>query len=67
MKYRGKINIETIEEEITNPTLEIKTVFLEVIFKGDNGLKHSRQIEVSLDTINLDEAIKSNEILKQFS
>jgi len=61
MKYTGAIQIEE-ELELTNPT-----AYVEAIFTDDNGHKHSRLMKVDLTTVDVDTAVESNEILKQFS
>jgi hypothetical protein len=53
MKYKGTIQIESIEKELTNPTLEIKDTYIECIFTDENGDKHSRLIKEGDEILNL--------------
>lgn len=65
MKYEGKLKIEE-GLELTNPSLEIVSVFVEGLFTDENGDKHSRFMKVDLKSTNLYAASASNEILKKF-
>ena len=58
-----------IEEEliVKENILEIRSAHIECIFEDEKGNKHSRLMLVDLSTVNLVEAQKSNEFLKQIT
>ena len=66
MKATGIIEIEK-DLFIENPELELSSAYVEAIFTDENGFKQSRLMKVDLNSVILESAIESNEILKQFS
>jgi hypothetical protein len=73
MKAIGKIQInEVVNEatELTNPTLEVKNIYLECLFTDEvTGQQHSRMILLEADKENklIKDAIKLNTLLNQFN
>jgi hypothetical protein len=64
MEANEQIQIE--EGLIVESINEIKQAYLEVIFLDSENHKHSRFMKVDLSTVNIEEAIESNDILKVF-
>ncbi len=68
MKHEGIIKIEDIDKDLVNPTLEVKSVYVECLFTCEKtGNKYSRFIAVDLNTLDLIKAIESNKTLCQFA
>jgi len=57
-----------IEEGLTvkENVIEYKSAFIECIFEDEDGNKHSRLMQIDLDSVNLVDAKESNELLNVF-
>lgn len=70
MKATGKIQIEEIEQGLIldNPTLEVKSVYIEVVFTDDKGKQHSRMqlLDVDVSDKLIKDSMKNHKLLKQF-
>lgn len=69
MKATGKIIIEE-GLELNNPTLDVKSIYVECLFTDENGNKHNRLIELDVDLSVLGNELKGsferNETINKF-
>lgn len=73
MQATGQIQIEEIDQEhettiLDNPTVEIKGVWVECLFTGDNGKQISRmkKLDVNKNNAILKAAMGKHKLLKKF-